>query len=153
MMRTTIKLPGVSPAISQLITHYGLIFLLAFGTQMVASLTGGIHISSLFAVLTSAASAGLIAVIHVVLGLIPTQATGPGNLNAFGVSLKVKSMAFQLVSSAIAVFLTVLGAELVEGATHITSLPDVTAVLLAAIMAAVSAVVQYVVGLVPAPKV
>ncbi len=154
MTRATVKLPGISPAISQLLTHYFLIFLAAFGTQMLATLTvGGLHISSLLAVLTSAAAAGLIAVIHVVLGLIPTQATGPGNLNAFGVSLKVQTVAFQLITSAVAMFLTVLGAELVGGATHLTSLPDVTAVILAAIMAAVAAVVQYFVGLVPAPKV
>ncbi len=151
--KSTIKLPGVSPAVSQLVTHYFLIFAAAFGTQMLATLTNGIHISSLVAVLTSAAAAGLIAVLHVILGLIPNQNTGSGKVNAFGIALKVQTALFQLVTSAVAMFLTVLGAELVGGAAHLTSLPDTTAVILAAIMAAVAAVVQWVVGLVPAPKV
>lgn len=153
MKRFQLKLPGVSPAVNQVIVHYSMVFLLAFGTQLVAGTTGKVHVSSLLALLTSAGAAGLAAVVHVVLGLIPTPPTTQGLVpNAVGISLKVKTEAYQFITSVVVMFLSIFGAQLVSGVVGITSLPDVIAVVLAAIAAAVTGIVQYFVSLVPAPK-
>jgi len=151
-MKATLRMPGVSPVVSDVVTHFVAVFLLAFGTQMVTAATGKISISSLLAILISAAAAGVVAVAHIILGLIPTPAVGDGRSNAFGVPLKVKSAVYQIVTSVVVMFVSLFGAELIAGATHITSLPTATAVIVAAIMAAVAGVVQYVVKLVPAPS-
>lgn len=152
-MSFTIKLPGTSTAAGKVIAHFLAVFAVAFGTQLVAGTTGTVHVSSLVALLTSAAAAGLVAVAHVVLGLIPTPPTGQGlTSNAVGISLKIKTQGYQFLTSVIVMFLSILGAQLVSGAAHITSLPDVIAVVLAAIAAGATGVIQYLVGLVPAPK-
>lgn len=156
-MTPLVKIPGLSTAAGQVIAHFLAVFLLAFGTQLVAGTTGTVHISSLLALLTSAAAAGIIAVAHVVLGLVPSPAAAerrawqPTRFTAVGVSLKVRTDGYQFLTSVVVMFVSILGAQLASGALHITSLPDVVAVVLAAIAAAVTGVVQFVIGLVPAP--
>lgn len=155
-MKYTIKLPGTSAAAGQVIAHFFAVFLLAFGTQLVAGTTGTVHVSSLLALLISAAAAGLVAVAHVVLGLIPVTPSdgtliGGKSYNQLGISLKIKTKWYQFWTSVVVMFLSILGASLVGGAAGITSMPDVIAVVLAAISAAVVGVVQLVIGLVPAP--
>jgi hypothetical protein len=145
MRLVALRLPS-----TQVIVHYLAVFLAAFGTTMVSSTTGAFNVSSLEALLISASAAGVVAVAHIVLGLVPT--TSSTGLNALGVSLKVKTAAYQVLVSVLATFLSIFGAALVAGATHLTSLPGVIDLVLAAISAGVAGVVTYVTGLIPAPK-
>lgn len=145
MRLVALKLPS-----TQVLVHFVAVFLLAFGTQLVAGVSGAVSVSSLEAVLISAAAAGVTAVFHVIVGLVPTPVVA--NMSALGVSLKVKSALYQVVVSVAATFLSIFGAELVGGASHLTSLPGVIALVLAAIAAAVAGVVTFLIGLVPAPK-
>lgn len=140
----TLKLPA-----SQVVIHFLGVFGVAFGTQLIAGTTGATHYSSLMALLISAAAAGIVSVAHVALGLLPAPVEG---LTALGVSLKVKNKAYQFVTSVLVMFLSILGASLVGGAAHVTSLPGTVAVIMSAIAAAVAGVAQFVVGLIPAPK-
>jgi hypothetical protein len=160
-MRTTLKLPGLSQAVSQVIGHFLAVFLLAFGTQLVAGATHAVSLPTLLALLTAAAAAGLVAVAHVVLGLIPDphlvagvhlKDGRSGRYTSLGVSLKIETAGYQFVTSVLITFFGILGASLVGGAAGITSLPSAVAVVLAAIAAAVAGVVQFVIGLIPAPK-
>lgn len=152
-MNYRVKLPGVSSAVSQVLVHFSAVFLIAFGTQLVAGTTGALHISSLLALLTSAAAAGVIAVAHVVLGLVPLPPTGDTlEPNAVGISLKVKTKGYQFLTSVLVMFISILGASLIGGAAHVTSLPSVIAVVLAAIAAGAAGVAQFLVGLIPAPQ-
>lgn len=145
-------LAGLSSATGQLILHYLAVFAFAFGTQLVAG-TQGAHISSLVALLISAGAAGLVAVAHIALGLVPIPPAQAGLApNALGISLKIKTQLYQFATSVVVMFFSILGASLISGAAHLTSFPDAIAVLLAAIAAAVAGVAQYVVGLIPAPK-
>lgn len=154
-----LKIPKLSPAVNQIVVHMLTVFLVAFGTQLVAGATGAVSISSVLALLTSAAAAGGVAVLHLVIGLVPTASTVSGNVStkatiAYTVTLtQVKSAGYQLFLSVVVTFVTILGSQLAGGAVHATSLPSVIAVVLAAISAAVAAVVQFLVGLVPAPVV
>jgi hypothetical protein len=150
-MIRTLKLPGVPPQVSSVLVHFALVFSGAFSTQLLAGLAGSIKVSTLLALLTSASVAGVVAVVHVALGLIP-QADQDSNVNSYGVSLVIRSRAYQFLTSIAVIFLSTLGAQLISGATHITSLPDVTAVILAAIAAGSIAVVQLVIGLIPSPR-
>lgn len=149
-MRFTLKLPGLSPAVNQVILHFAAVFLFGFLSQLGAGVTGTVNVPTLLALLTSAAAAGVAAVIHVVLGLIP--ASDQSGLNTLGISLKVKSTGYQTLVSVVVMFLSILGASLVAGATHIGSLPDAVAVVSAGIGAGVTGVVQFLIGLVPTPK-
>lgn len=157
-MKQTIKLPGLSQPVSDVIAHFAAVFLLAFGTQVIAGATTAVNISSLFALLTSAAAAGLVSVAHVVEGLIPVPANVVAvqgsfkRYTALGISLKAKTRVNQVVISALSTFLVILGSQLVGGAAGIQSLPDVTAVILSAIAAAVTGLVTYLLGLIPAPS-
>jgi hypothetical protein len=156
-MRITVKIPGLNAAASAVLVHFISVFAVAFLTQVVAGWTGTLNVPTLLSLVTSAAAAGVIAVIHVIIGLIPTapvspNSTKPALTSPVGIPIKVQSAVYQLLTSAAVVFFSMLGAELVGGATHITSLPDAVALLIAAISAAVTAAVQYFVSLVPAPK-
>jgi hypothetical protein len=156
-MKTTLRIPGFSPAASQVIAHYLAIFLLAFGAQLVAGATHVVSIPALIALLTSAAAAGVTAVAHVMLGLIPVPQPLPAPVvgtpyNVLGITLKVNTAGYQFLVSVLVTFLSIFGAQLVGGAAGITSLPSVVALILAAITAAVAGIVQFVVGLIPAPK-
>jgi hypothetical protein len=154
-VRFKLKLPGVSATESDVILHYVGVFVFAFGTQALTGVTKVHSESEVLALLTSAGAAGVAAVVHVLLGLIPNHASVKGvgmPFSPVGISLKVKSSVNQILTSAVVVFISILGAELVGGAVHVTSLPAALAVAIAAIAAAVTAVAQYVIGLVPAPK-
>lgn len=152
-MRYTFRIPGVSSAVSQVLVHFASVFAVAFGTQLLAGLTGTVSVSTVLALLTASAAAGVIAVAHFALGLIPLPANRLGDsLNAMGISLKVKTAGYQFATSVVVMFVSILGAQLVGGAAGIESLPDVVAVVLSAIAAAVAGVAQALVGLIPAPK-
>jgi hypothetical protein len=135
-----------------MLTHALVIFLATFGTVLVTSLTGAISMSALEATLISAAAAGVTAVAHYLLGLIPSPPVAGAGITANLVSLKVTADLTQVLVSLLVTFLTVFGAQLVAGATHVTSLPTVKDLLIAAITAAVAAAVQYFAKLIPTPK-
>jgi len=156
-----LKLPRFSPAAMQFLAHVLIVFAIAFGGQLTAGATHAVSMPTLLALLTSAAAAGLTAVVHFLLGLVPTGvqppvAQGNGMYAAVGalstVSLKVKTRAYQILVSVLATFLSLFGAALVAGAVHVTSLPGTIDAVTAAISAAVVGVVQFAVGLIPAPK-
>lgn len=147
-MRKTLVLPGISPALSSLILHFVIAFLTTFGGSLAANASGATSIPTLLAILGAAASAGLVSVVHIGLGLIPT----PTPVGTYGLSLKVQSASYQLLTSVAVMFFGTLGAQLATGAEGATSLPDLVAVIVSAISAAVFAIVSYLVGLIPAPK-
>lgn len=144
-MRKTFKLPKISPAVSSVLVHYLAIFAVAFGSYLATNAVGKTSISALVAVIGAAATAGLVAVGHVILGLVPTDAR-------YGITPKVKTAGYQILTSVAIMFVGTLGAQLATGAVHASTFPDLVAVISAALAAGVFAVVQYLVGLVPAPK-
>lgn len=150
-----LKIPGLPPAVNQIVVHMLTVFLVAFGAQLVAGATGAASISSLLALLTAAAAAGGVAVLHLAIGLVPTASSvaTPATKTYSVTVTQVKSAGYQVAVSVAVTFVTILGSQLAGGAVHATSLPSVVAVILAAISAAVAAVVQLLVGLVPAPPV
>lgn len=147
-MKRTLVIPGISPALSSLILHFVIAFLTTFGGSLAANASGATSIPTLMAILGAAASAGLVSVVHIGLGLIPT----PTPVGAYGLSLKVKTAGYQLFTSVAVMFFAALGAQLATGAEGATSFPDLIAVIVSAISAAVFAVISYLVGLIPAPK-
>lgn len=151
------KLPKLPLAARQFIAHVAIVFGVAFGTQMLASLTPDFRISALLALLSSSAAAGLTAVVHYLLGLVPNttpsvDARGRTIAYALVVPPAVTARALQVVVSIVAMFLSIFGAALVAGALHVTSLPSAADVVVAAISAAVAGVVQFAVGLIPTPR-
>jgi hypothetical protein len=150
MTRSTLTIPGLSAATSQIIVHYAAVFLVAFGVQLGAGATGVTSESTLLALLVSAAGAGAVAIGHLLFGLIPSTPTA---MAALGISPKVRSAAYQVILSVIITFVTIFGAQLVGGAAHVESLPGVVSLVIAAISAAVTGVVTFLVGLLPAPPV
>jgi hypothetical protein len=150
-MRTTLKWPGISPAVSQLLTHVTVVFLTAFGGQLVAGATGAItSMPTLLALLTAAAAAGVTAVAHYALGLIPTPTPA---VTAAVVPLKIPKAVQQVIWSTVIVFLTAFGAQLVAGASKVVSIPTLVALVAAGCAAAVTAAVQALLKLVPVPVV
>jgi len=144
-----LKLSTKSAAV-QLVVHVIVTFLAAFGTALVAGATNIVSMPTLLALLYSAGAAGLVAVLHYVLGLIPAAPKiGKIGLNRqLSVPPVVTHDLGKLAVSIVATFVTILGGGLVAGATHVTSLPDVVAVVTAAISAAIAGVVQLVTGLI-----
>jgi len=135
----------VSPGTSAFILHLLSVFGAAFATQMVASGVAGVHTwPALLALVCAAAAAGLVATIHLVLGLIP-------NLNVTLTKFLGSSDAAQVVTSVLAVFLTTFGAQLAIGASQVASVGTLFALIVAGITASGTAVVHYVIGLVPVP--
>jgi|SRR5579875_1083156 len=140
-------------AFEQMLLHVLLVFVVAFGGQMTTSVTGAIHISAVFAVLTSSAAAGAVAVVHYLLGLIPHAQLPPKTSMLYMITVPpaITSRFYQLGISFIVTFLSMFGSVLVAGAVHVTSLPALGDLIYSAISAAVAAVVQYGVGLIPKP--
>lgn len=153
MIRRTITLPvpWISAGAKQMLTHFIAVFLLAFGTSLVAGATNVINVNTAWSAIIAAAAAGVTAVAHYVIGLIPT-ADVAAEQNRVGLTLVSKSSLYQVLVSVISTFLVILGAQLVGGAANVQSLPDAKAVVLSAIAAAVTGVVTYLFGLIPAPK-
>lgn len=155
----TLKLPRFSPAAVQFFAHVAIVFLVAFGGQMIPSLTGTISMPALLAVLTSAAAAGLTAVVHYLLGLVPSGSVpavdnGDGSFTAVaglsGVPLAVRNRLYQVLISIVVTFLSIFGSGLVAGGLHVTSFPGIVDAITAAIAAGVAGVIQFAVGLIPA---
>lgn len=146
----TFQLPRLSKSQSDFVLHVLSVFVAAFGTALVGGATHVTNWSTAVSVIFAAAAAGVAAVGHVIANLVPTPPT-PVIAAAIGISVKVKTRFYQAVQSVVILFLSIFGAALVSGAAHIGSLPDLKALLGAAIAAAVAGVVQYVIGLVPAP--
>lgn len=145
----TLTLPRLSPAVSQFLVHVLVVFLIAFGGQLAAAATGAIHnLPTLLAVVTSAAAAGVTAVVHYLLGLIPTP--NP-NAATIAVTLKAASALSQVSWSIAVVFLSIFGAQLAVGASHVTSVRTLTALLVAAGSTAVITAVQHGLHLIPVP--
>lgn len=69
MVERAVKIPPV-------VQHAAIVFLVAFLGQLVAGLSGA-HIPSIVALITSAAVAGLTAVLHQGLGLLNDPKGGP----------------------------------------------------------------------------
>lgn len=145
----TLPIPWISAGAKQMLTHFLAVFLLAFGTSLVAGATNVLSINTAWSAIVAAAAAGSVAVAHYVMGLIPTPVD---TANRVGLVLVSKSSLYQVLVSVISTFLVILGAQLVGGAANVESLPDVKAVVLSAIAAAVTGAVTYVFGLIPAPK-
>lgn len=144
-MRLSLRLPGVSAGTSAFILHLLSVFAAAFVTQMVASGVGGVHTwPALLALVCAGAAAGIVAAIHLVLGLIP-------NLNVELAKFLGSSRVAQVVTSALAVFLTTFGAQVAVGASHVASIGTLFALIVAAVTAAAAAVAHYAIGLVPVP--
>jgi hypothetical protein len=144
----------LTSARKQLLVHLIAVFLAAFGTQIVGAATVT-NESTLVSLLVSAGAAGVAAVAHVLLGLIPTTSvvlsTGE-RTSALGIPSSVKTAGYQIVVSMVVVFLSIFGASLLTGVAGATSLPGIQSAVIAAISAAVAAVVQATVGLIPTPK-
>jgi hypothetical protein len=165
--RLTITIPGVNPKVSQIIVHYVGIFMAVFIPQLVAGVTTSYTIPTLLAVIRSAAAAGLIAVVQIACGQIPTagayatqhRGVADGNAtiiwttySAVGIPLVVKKGGYQILLGMATTFVMIFGAELATGKIPGQSFPGLLAFVLAAISAAVAGVVQYVTGLIPTPK-
>ncbi|MCU1493389.1 MAG: hypothetical protein JWO62_1153 [Acidimicrobiaceae bacterium] len=153
-MTRTLKIPGLSTAMNTVVLHVLIVFGTAFGAQLVAGAAHVVSISTLLALITAAAAAGLTAIVHFGLGLIPAPVATPVkgvSLGVAGVSLKVQTRLYQFLVSVAVTFFSILGATLVSGAVHVTSLPSIVDLVTAAIAAAVAGIVQFVVGLIPAP--
>lgn len=139
------KLPRLSPAVSQVLTHVIVVFALAFGGQIAAAYTGAIpDMPTLLALVSSAAVAGLTAVIHYVAGIVPSP--NP----AVAATLATRSQVAQWAATYLAVFLAAFGAQLALGASHVVSIGTIPAVIVAACVAAVAAVAHRLAGLIPA---
>jgi hypothetical protein len=157
----SLRVPKFGPATKTMLLHVAIVFAAAFGGQLVAGATNVVSIPTLFALLYSAAAAGLIAIAHYVLGLIPTP-PAPGRQNADGswsisgggsaVPSLIEKRLYQFLVSVVVTFLSIFGAALVAGTVHVTSLPSGIDAIVAAISAAVAGVVQVLAGLIPAPK-
>lgn len=144
MSRRALVLPPLSPATTQMLIHCVIVFLAAFGAQMVASTTGDIGSwPAILAVLTSAAAAGVTALVHFLLGLVPTPPTDTS------VSLKLPEPISQLLTHLVVVFLTVAGAQFALGAANVLNIHTLTAWVIAACAAGVSAIAHILFGLLP----
>lgn len=148
-MRAALKLPGVSPAVSQLVTHVLIVFVVAFGAQVSAADEGAIHDwPTLLALITAAAAAGATAVIHYIMGLVPAPAAG---VRGALIPAKVTNPFVQVAWSAVVVFLTSFGSQLAVGASGVVSAPTLEVLVVSAVSAAVTALLQWVLHLVPVP--
>lgn len=135
----------------QVALHFLVVFLVAFGTTLSLGAAHVISANTAWQAVVAAAAAGVVAVVHAIEGLIPAPLP-VANLTRVGVALVSKSTIYTVAVSVASTFLVIFGAQLAAGAAGIDSLPDVKAVLIAAISAAVSGVVTYVTGLIPTPK-
>jgi uncharacterized membrane protein len=99
---------------------------------------------ALLALVCSAAAAGLVAAVHVLLGLIP-------NLNVDLAKWLGSSNVAQIVTSALAVFATTFASQLALGASNVASVGTLYALLVAAVTAAGASVLHYAIGIVPVP--
>ena len=151
-VRTALQIPGLSASASEIVAHVLIVFFTAFGGVMVSSLTGTISMPAIEAALIAAAAAGVTAVVHFLLGLVPTPVVTAVGITSNAVSLKVTSSLYQVIVSLLVTFVTVFGAQLAAGAVGVASLPGLKALIISAITAAVAAAVQYLVKLVPTPK-
>lgn len=144
-MRTTLRLPGVSPGTSAFVLHLLSVFASAFAVQMVVAGVANVHDwPALLALVCSGAAAGLVAAVNLVLGLIP-------NLNVTLAKFLGSSATAQVITASLAVFLTTFGSQLAVGAAHAESIGTLYALVVAAITAGGSAVIHYTIGLVPVP--
>lgn len=127
--------------------HLLAVFVGAFASQVAIAANTSFNIATWKAALMAAFFSGIVAVAHVVIGMIPLPAT-----TMVGISLTIKTVGYQFYISVISTFLVIFGGNLATGALHITSFPSAVAAVAAAISAAVAGVVQILTSLVPAPK-
>lgn len=165
--RSVFTIPHLSAAASQMLLHVAAVFLAAFGAQLVAQQTGAITgWPILLQLLLAAAAAGGSAVIHYLLGIIPTPTVSTAGsvgyadgtvhqrnelVSVTGISLKILSPLGQVFWSLVTVFVTTFGAQLLAGASGVVNIPTLESLVISAAAAAVTAVVQAVAKVVPVP--
>lgn len=138
-MRPPFRLPGLTAAASQLVAHVAVVFAAAFGAQLVAAANGNVHRwPALLAVVVAAACAGVSAVVHYLLGLIPAGTP------------KLASQVAQSLASVVTVFLTVFGGQLAIGGSKVTTVASLVALVVAASTAGASTAFHLLIGLLPA---
>lgn len=132
--------------------HVALVFLVAFAGTVTAGLTGKVDMPTLLALLIAGSSAGLTAVVHYLLGLIPTTPTqlAPRETGLrFTVPAAVETKLLQTLVSVLATFLVILGTSALAAASSVGSVPGVADVIVAALAAGMTGAVQYATGLLP----
>lgn len=147
----TFTLPKLTPTQSKIVLKLVTVFVVTFGGQLTANATHAVTISTLFAAITSAAAAGLLAMVKAISTVGQLEAA-LANVGRAGVSLNVKTAAYQLGTGFLIMFVGSLGANLATGAAHATSFPDLAAVVVAAISGAVFAAIEWLIEKLPAPK-
>lgn len=142
-MRATLKIPGVSSAVSAYIVHALTVFGVAFLGQVISLHAQGKSVSTWAALLASGAAAGIVALVNYALGLVPA-------FNTF-VKQKLNSALGQIIVTSFGTFISVFAAQLVVGASHVVDLGTLGAFLSSAAVAAGVAVLHYLEGLIPVP--
>ena len=139
----------MTTAFRQMAGHVLIVFLVAFVGVVSAGLTGSISAPTLLALLIAGGSAGLTAVVHYLLGLVPA----PIRTQSFGafyhVPPVVEQRLLQVLVSMVATFLVIAGTAALAGTTSVGSIPTAADLIVAAISAGLTGVVQYVTGLLP----
>lgn len=158
MSRKTLVLPipYLTPEKRQVVTLGISVFVVAFVSSIIANQTSLLHLNTALSALGAAAAAGVVALAHYIFDIVPTPAQVKDGVQSkagkVGLVLASKSQFYTVAVSAGITFATILGSQLVAGAAHAESLPDLKAVFLSAIAAAVTGVFTYAFGLIPAPK-
>lgn len=139
----------LTPAFKQMLAHVAIVFLVAFGASVSAGLTNAASIPTLLALLIAGGSAGLTAVVHYLLGFIPSSVPA-GKFGAIrAVPAAVETKLLQVAVSVVAMFLVIAGTSALAGAVSVSSLPSAVDLIVAAIAAGVTGAVQYATGLLP----
>lgn len=139
----------MTPAFQQMAAHVLIVFTVAFVGQLSVGLTGDASVPTLLALLVASGAAGLTAVVHYLLGLIP-QPIRTGSFGAFyHVPKIVEKKLAQVAVSVVATFLVIAGTSALAGAVSVGSLPGAADVIVAALSAGVAGLVQYLTGLLP----
>lgn len=143
-MKAAVASMKLSPAQRAVVIRYLQVFGFAFAAQLIAGKTGYASIPTLWAGITSAFAAGIVAVLKS-LGQI-------NQLEKVGFTLKEKTAVYQFLTGFAVMFIGALGANLATGAAHATTFPDLVAVVVAAISGAIFAATQWIISLIPPPK-
>lgn len=142
----------LTPAFKQMAAHVALVFVVAFAGTVTAGLTGKVDMPTLLALLIAGSSAGLTAVVHYLLGFIPTTPTQLGpfrSVYGFTVPAAVETKLAQVGVSVLATFLVILGTSALAAASSVGSVPGTADVIVAALASGVTGGVQYLTGLLP----
>lgn len=138
-----------TPSFRQMLGHVLVVFGVAFFGQLGAGITGVASIPTLRALLVASGAAGLTAVAHYLLGLIPSPIRTGSFGAVYGVSPVVQRRLVQVAVSVVTTFAVIAGTSALAGATSVGSMPGGADLIVAAIAAGVTGVVQYITGLLP----